>query len=289
MRRILFPALLLCLLLSLGKLTALKTAQHREQTEFAALAEETAPVVSSATPEAKPATRFELLAERNPDYFAWLTVEGTRINYPVMHSPTEPDRYLHRNFDGGESLSGTPYLAADCGPDSDNLLIYGHNMRDGTMFADLLRYQEAEFWRQHPTLTLETAEGVQSFEIVAAFRERVHFQSESGVFRYYAYAGALTEAEFADYAAQIAACALYQTGCSPVYGRQLVTLSTCAYHTENGRFVLVAQKMLPEPEELREHFFGFCVKERITDRGAPSPERDGRPRPDNSSGLPDRR
>ena len=237
---LLFAALLLY---SGCRYRALRAGQEAVRELAAISAASPAPEQTPDTvPMPEDAGRFAPLLERNADFAGWLHIDDTMIDYPVMQSPDRPDYYLHRDFDGQPSEAGTPYLSAACDLHSDNLLIYGHNMRDGTMFSDLLRYGDEAYYRAHPTLRFDTPEASGSYAVLAVFRERVHTRQETGVFRYYSYAGLLTEETFDDYLAGIRAAALYDTGCTAVWGDQLLTLSTCAYHVPNGRFVLVAVK-----------------------------------------------
>ena len=78
------------------------------------------------------------LHEENPDCIGWITIEGTVIDYPVMYHPGEKNYYLHRDFDGNYSAAGSLFISEICDPEScDNLLIYGHHMNSGSMFAAL--------------------------------------------------------------------------------------------------------------------------------------------------------
>ena len=259
--RLLLTAALACLLaLSSAGLMLIRSAQTKEQAAFEALTEPTPlpiaaerpaattpdvlspPTPLPAAPVPENAERFAGLIAENSDFAAWLRIDGTAIDYPVMRSPDEPDFYLHHDFAKQESMSGTPYIGKGCDLGSDNIILYGHNMKNGTMFADLLRFADADFCREHRTVGFDTVEESAEYEILAAFRERVHRQDEVGVFRYYDYTGTLTEAEFNAYVEQIKALSLYDFGTGAAYGDQLLTLSTCAYHTENGRFVIVAVK-----------------------------------------------
>ena len=243
----------LLLVLSLGRLTALRVDSARAQAAFDALmpldtsapeaaAHEILPTQSAPQDagEPTPDDRLAPLIAANPDLAAWLTVEGTRINCPVMYTPCDPDHYLRRDFEGRDSRSGTPYFSALCDADSNSLLVYGHNMCDGTVFSDLLLYADEAFAREHPCIVLDTPGGVLTFEPVAAFRECVHDSSEPDAFRYYDYVGVLTPERFDEYVARIRACALYDTGVVPAYGDRLLTLSTCSGHAPRGRMVLVA-------------------------------------------------
>ena len=186
----------------------------------------------------------------NPDFIGWLHIDGTKIDYPVMMKPEDPDYYLHRDFSGKDSKSGTPYIGNGCTPDSDNVIIYGHNMKNVTMFADLLKYADEKFYREHPAIQLDLVHKTSSnsqpiitsetYQIIAVFREQIHYQDEVNVFRYYNYCGELSPRSYNDYIQKIKSISLYDTGHSASYGQQLITLSTCSYHVDNGRFVVVA-------------------------------------------------
>lgn len=203
-----------------------------------------AAAASASSPEAtQQDTRglYESLQEQNADFAAWLTVSGTSIDYPVMYTPEDPEFYLHRAFDKSDSVSGTPFIGEDGSPESDLFIIYGHNMRNGTMFGTLSRYEDPDFYRENTTLTLASAEGERVYEIFAAVETRVLDTGEVG-YRYYSHAGTLTEADFQELTGWLAEHALYPTGITPAFGEQIVILSTCSYHTENGRFLVAARE-----------------------------------------------
>lgn len=127
--------------------------QQKEKEDFSAVAEiaelpmTEAPAESvtdaetepSAEPTEQPAAErnIQALIAENADCIGWLSIDGTNISYPVMHTPSEPQKYLRRNFYGKYSQSGVPFLDGRCNLQSTNLIIYGHNMKNGTMFADL--------------------------------------------------------------------------------------------------------------------------------------------------------
>lgn len=185
--------------------------------------------------------QYAMLYEQNADVFGWLCIDGTAIDYPVMHTPDEPERYLHTDFLGEYSYPGVPFVDAACTPDSDNLLIYGHNMGNGSMFHCLLEYAKKDYWEEHPVITFDTLYEEQKYEVLAAFYDRVYYKSDT-CFKFYKFIDAAYEADF-DYAiAQFKEKSLYDTGVDAEYGDKLITLVTCAYHTDNGRFVVVARK-----------------------------------------------
>lgn len=127
---------------------------------------------TSAEPTEQPAAErnIQALITENADCIGWLSINGTNISYPVMYSPSEPQKYLRRNFYGKYSQSGVPFLDGRCDLQSSNLIIYGHNMKNGTMFSDLKRYVDRDFLNAHRTVKFETADGVQTFIVTEALK-----------------------------------------------------------------------------------------------------------------------
>lgn len=185
---------------------------------------------------------YRELREENPDFYGWLSIPGTQLDYPVMHTPDDPERYLRRAFDGQYSVSGTPFLDGACFAGCGNYIIYGHMMRNGSMFAPLKEYADQAFWQEHPVIRFDTPEEAAEYEVLAVFYARAYRRNETDVFRYYKYTDLTDEARFNAYLEQARAAALYDTGVTAQYGDELLTLSTCSYHTSNGRFVVVAKK-----------------------------------------------
>lgn len=187
------------------------------------------------------------LYKENNDLVGWIEVKDTRINYPVMQTVNDPEFYLRRNFEKKHSLAGTPFLdAASTRGESKNYLIYGHNMKNGTMFHQLLKYEDKSFWKKHKTFIYdEVKNGKQvngRYEVVAAFRTQIYANS-SNEFKYNTYPMIPDKKTYKEYVKGCQALSAYDTGVTPKYGQQLVTLSTCAYHVENGRFVVVGRKI----------------------------------------------
>lgn len=184
------------------------------------------------------------LKNRNADFFGWISIDGTNIDYPVMHTPDDPEYYLRRAFDKSSSRSGVPFLDAACFTGCGNYLIYGHNMGNGTMFADLLSYTDPEFWQKHPLIQFDTLDQAGSYAVLAAFYTEISPETE---FRYDRYTDLRNREDFLTYMEQVKAASLYDTGVTAEYGDVLLTLSTCSYHTENGRFVVVARQAAAGP------------------------------------------
>ena len=122
---------------------------------------------TSAEPTEQSATEHNIpaLIAVNGDCIGWLSIDGTSISYPVMYTPSETQKYLRRSFYGQYSQSGVPFLDGRCSTVGGNLIIYGHNMKNGTMFSDLKKYVNREFLNAHRTVKFETADGVQTFTV----------------------------------------------------------------------------------------------------------------------------
>ena len=181
------------------------------------------------------------LHEENADCIGWLTIEGTMIDYPVMYHPQEKDYYLHRDFDGEYNANGCLFLAENCNPDtSDNLIIYGHHMNSGKMFAGLESYKKQEFYAEHPQITYNTLHGEEMYQVMAAFSTPVYTGSD---FAYYDFTKAGSEKEYGSFIEAVKGRAFYDTGITAAYGEKLLTLSTCEYSQKNGRMVVVAKKI----------------------------------------------
>lgn len=204
-------------------------------------AETTVPPETSqaATEPAGPLEQYQQLYAENPEMAGWLRIDGTVIDYPVMHTPQDPEKYLHRNFRGEESYAGTPFIDYRCTEESDNLVIYGHNMSDGSMFHTLPDYQQKSYWQAHPVIRFDSVYDEREYEVVAAFYDRVYYTHETN-FKFYNFIDATDEADYNHAVAQFKKKSLYDTGITPQYGQQLITLVTCTYQVENGRFVVVA-------------------------------------------------
>lgn len=187
------------------------------------------------------------LHKKNSDIVGWVTVPDTRIDYPVMQTPDEPEYYLRRNFKKEDSVAGTPFMdAASKIGSSKNYLIYGHNIKAGTMFHQLLKFEEEDFWKEHKYFYYdELVDGKQvegKYEVVCFFRSEIAAE-DADVFKYYEYADIEDEQDYERYIVNIKAIAPFDTGVYPEWPEQLVTLSTCAYHADNGRFALVGRKV----------------------------------------------
>lgn len=194
-------------------------------------------------------SEYAELYEQNSDMVGWVCIEDTNINYPVVQSKNDPDFYLKHDFNKKKSDYGCPYVQANCDVNepSDNIMLYGHHMRNGTMFADLEKFERKSFWKKHKTFTFNTLKDKYEYEIVAVFKTVVYTDSPDA-FRYYDFVNAKNPNEFTAYVQKCKELSLYDTGVYAEYGDKLITLSTCEYSNTNGRLVLVAKRLTAQTE-----------------------------------------
>lgn len=119
----------------------------------------------SAESQTEKKRNLKALFNQNSDCIGWIYIPDTSVNYPVMHTPSNPQKYLRRDFYGNYSQSGVPFLDSRCDLESTDLIIYGHNMRNGTMFSELKNSVNADFRNAHPIIEFETADGVHRFTV----------------------------------------------------------------------------------------------------------------------------
>ena len=182
----------------------------------------------------------------NKDMAAWLRIPGTNIDYPVMWTPEDETYYLYRAFDGSENKNGCLLLDTDSclDPLTTNLIIHGHNMKSGAMFGNLTDYEDQAFYEKHKNIILYTEECQRNYEVIAVFRSQVYRKTDE-VFKFYKFFQAGTREEFDDFYNNIKQLSQYDTGVTAEFGDHFLTLSTCVYHVEQGRFVVVAKEVEP--------------------------------------------
>ncbi len=184
---------------------------------------------------------------QNSDMVAWLKIDGTVIDYPVMQTMDDENYYLNRGFDKKSNSNGCLIMDTDStvtGDMSTNLIIHGHNMKSGAMFGNLEEYEKEKYCQEHKYISLYTKECQRNYEVIAVFRSQV-FKKTDNVFKYYQFFQADTQEEFDNWYTNIMALAQYDTGVTAEFGDRFLTLSTCVYHVENGRLVVVAKEIEP--------------------------------------------
>jgi sortase B len=183
--------------------------------------------------------KYSAMFEQNQDFIGWISIDGTNVNYPVMQTPNNPDYYLKHSFEKSYSDYGVPYIDEACALGiSNNIVVYGHHMRNGSMFADICKYADKSFYEEHKTIKFDTLSALGEYEVVAVFK----FDTNNETFKFNEYT-TMDEAEFNEFMENVRSRQLYDTGVDAEYGDELLTLSTCEYTYKNGRFVVVAKKV----------------------------------------------
>ena len=192
-----------------------------------------APEEAEETPAepAWPEVDFAALAAVNPDVTAWLYGPDTGISYPVVQG-TDNDYYLDHLFDGTANGAGCLFVDASCRPDFSgrNTVIYGHRMKNGTMFAALGNYQEQAYYDAHPVFLLLTPEGRYVVELFSGY---VADTAESAWTLDFS-----DEQAYQAWLEEVVEKSAFSSEVSPGAEDRVVTLSTCSYEFENARFVL---------------------------------------------------
>ena len=230
--------------------------------------EGTGPVESTEPTEPIPPEDREILPElqvfyeQNNHLVGWINVPGTRINYPVVQQPigsasqyeshlkrcyfkegwSTSDYYLKHTFSGSCSDWGAIYVRESCNvfTPSDNITIYGHHMKDGSMFSGLDGYKKQSFWETHQYIYFDTLYERHVYQVIVAFKTSANYGEG---YAYHLFDDAASEEEFNKFIADVKALAYYDTGISAQYGDKLITLSTCEYTLDNGRHVVIAKRI----------------------------------------------
>ena len=203
---------------------------------------ETQPEETTEPTEAAILAEYAPFYEQNNHLVGWIQIEGTKIDYPVMQTPEDPNYYLKRNFKGEASEHGTIYIREECdiNKPSDNITIYGHNMLDGSMFACLLNYEHKSVWEENPLIFFDTLTEYHTYKIFAVFKTTASINEG---FKYHNMIDAESEEAFNEFIATAKELSFYDTGITPRYGDKIICLSTCEYTLLNGRFVVAAYRI----------------------------------------------
>ena len=203
-------------------------------------------VFSLETPPPVQESFAELLA-LNPETVGYLRV-GESISLPVVQRRNDNDYYLNHSFEGEESIAGTLFLDGSnlLVPEDDCLIIYGHNMRNGTMFHALSLYESADYVRENPVVRFDTIYENRLYVPFAAFTATMDEGSERYLdIRQFLF----DEASFELFTLKMEKLSAVETGVDVRYGDKLLLLVTCEYLYDNGRFVVALRELRPDETE----------------------------------------
>ena len=187
---------------------------------------------------------YKELYSQNSDFIGWLRVYDMRIDYPVMQTPEEQDYYLHRGFDKKYSSFGCVFASAQCDVDkpSDVITLYGHKMKNGSMFGTLSDLEKKDFYDKHKYIQFDTLKERSSYLIVCVFKSAVDTGGPNE-FKYYNYIDFANQAAFDDFMSQAKERQVFETGEKVQFGDKLIMLSTCEYSTRNGRLIVIGKEI----------------------------------------------
>ncbi len=179
------------------------------------------------------------LKMENKDLIGWIKIDNSNINYPVMQNG---NYYLRKNFYKKYSKLGTPYLADYCNiRTSDILTIFGHHINQGYMFADLLKYQNYDYYKSHKYIKFYTLEDNKTIENI--YEVCFAFKIKAERYSYYSYTRFYDENDLKEYVENCQKLSFYNTETKFDYGNQFITLSTCEYSQNNGRMIVIAKQI----------------------------------------------
>lgn len=173
---------------------------------------------------------------RNKDCVGWLKVANTDIDYPVMLTKDEPEYYLRRNFNKSYSYMGTPFMDANCNIGiSKNLIIYGHNMKNGKMFASLIKFKNKEYFDEHQSVEFITPNEKAIYHIICVAKVKADDS-------WYSFIDDLGEDDYNEKIKELYSKSLYRSNYEFGYNDEFLTLSTCEYSQNDGRLILICVK-----------------------------------------------
>ncbi len=195
--------------------------------------------------------KFLPLLEVNNDIKGWITVPNSKIDYPVLQSekdlllqPGENETYLYTDYQGNNTKYGSIFIDAHCDiTNCKNIIIHGHHMRDGRMFANLMNYSDLSFYQSAPVITFDTIYEEAQWKVISIFKTNI-MEDQGEPFQYLRYSFA-DDSDFLNYIYQVRERSLIDIPVDVNENDQLITLSTCSYEFDEFRTVVVARKVRP--------------------------------------------
>lgn len=188
--------------------------------------------------------KYKDLYKKNPDLVGWVKI-GNIIDYPVLMNKEDSDYYINRNFKKNDSKFGSIYLNNECDLSlkSSISLVYGHHMKDGSMFSSLTMFLDKKFYENNKIIELDSLYEESKYEVVGVFLSKIYNQEELEVFKHYNYKGILSEEEFNEYKDGVSNILSVGDLSEVKYGDTLVELITCSYHEDEGTLVVLCKKI----------------------------------------------
>lgn len=191
---------------------------------------------------------YKKLFEENNDMYGWIKINGTEIDYPVLYTPEDPNFYINKNWKKEicfENIGNSIFIAGQTTENSNNIIIYGHNMNDGSMFGSLKKYRDEAYYQEHKYIEFDTLYEKQIFEVICVSKAVVYYEDikPEDAYLFYEHTDLNSEEEFDEYLENVRANVYYDITTEATYGDELITLCTCNNWRKNGRLLVVAKKI----------------------------------------------
>lgn len=190
--------------------------------------------------------RFEELYRENPDIKGWIRIDGTKIDYPVYQTDNN-DYYIDHDMSRSRSRYGAIFADADARIEKDgtsqNTVLYGHNMIDGSMFTGLLKYKELKFYRENPVINFDTLYASGQYKVFAVIITNVNAEDDNGYVFNYRISSFGSDIAFQNWVTNVKTRSIINTGIDVAEGDEILTLSTCSYEFDDARTVVFARKV----------------------------------------------
>lgn len=193
--------------------------------------------------------RFSELVKINPDIKAWINISNTRVNYPVVQSPENDNNYyLTHNYKKEYSQYGSIFIDAVCteGTDSKNVILHGHHMRNGEMFANILKFGDVNFCRENPIINFDTLNETRKYKVISVFKTNT-LPEQGEIFNYQI--SSFGKGKFMEFVKNVKKRSLIYFPVDVEEDDRLLTLSTCSYEFKDFRTVVVARKVRKEESD----------------------------------------
>lgn len=191
-------------------------------------------------------SKYANLYKENNDLYGWLTIEDSEINYPVMQRIDDQNFYLDKNWEKEYSINGMIFADEQVNEKSNNIILYGHNMKDGSMFGSLKKYKNQDFYETHKYIKFDTLYEEATYEIISVSKTIAYYtfdEAEKADYYFYFHINMNSDEEFNEYVSKAKQNAYYETNVTAEYGDELLTLSTCDSWTDDGRLLVIAKKV----------------------------------------------
>jgi len=187
--------------------------------------------------------KFASLYAENPDIKGWISIDGTPLSYPVVQA-ADNDFYLRKDFYKNKNEYGIPFLDYEVKlkPQSVNTLIYGHNMKDGQMFGELVKYKNIGYYKEHPVINFDSVYEENKYKIISIFITNAN-PKDGEIFPYTSFINSEKLEELALFVENAKIRSFINIEDELMEGDKLLTLSTCTYEFSDARFVVVARKL----------------------------------------------